>query len=190
MFSAIILSALSSFSFASVNAEVASLLQQRGGCFDVSYRFVEDGAHDKTIASSIEAIEVNVNGDTVTLQNWGVWDGGRTKHWGEQWNQGTDGLAMKVLGPSGLPRYFCHQVQKLDKSLMCSAQHAPKPVRDSARTDYDYLNRENTVHVTPSGWVQTEFNKKYKQDGTLVTTEVGWIEYKRIDDFNCQSSRK
>ncbi len=167
------------------------LVKNLGGCFSVNYRFVEDGKHDyeipnKQVPVVYEWITVKDNDKGAhVVQHYGVYQGDETGkfatmvHFQEHWS--TDGKVweQKVQSPSGAPRYTCTSAVRFGQ-LHCSSAKAPKPQRDTKRKDYDYLNRTQTIQSTPAGFVQSEQNDKVKKDGTIVATEVGWIEYRRL----------
>jgi hypothetical protein len=54
------------------------------------------------------------------------------------------------------------------------------------RTDYTWLDRNNTILVTPKGWVQSEQNRKLDGNGTMVSHELGFITYRKRTDSECQ----
>jgi hypothetical protein len=74
----------------------------------------------------------------------------------------------------------------------CHAGEAQKPFRDSGapfgfnRTDYGYLDRENTLLVTSNGWVQNEHNTKMSTSNAIVSYELGWITYRRLGEEACK----
>jgi hypothetical protein len=76
----------------------------------------------------------------------------------------------------------------------CHAGKAQKPFRDNGapfgfnRTDYERLDRENTLLVTPKGWIQNEHNSKRSESGKIVSYELGWITYRRLEDAACKTA--
>jgi hypothetical protein len=90
-------------------------------------------------------------------------------------------------------RYQCTAPWKMNR-WQCHAGKAPKPFRDSGapfgfnRTDYEWLDRENILLVTPDGWVQDEHNRKMSASDTIVSYELGWIIYRRLEDEACKAA--
>ena len=72
----------------------------------------------------------------------------------------------------------------------CAVKGAPKPRRDRDRSDYVKLDRENTLQVNGKHWVQSENNTKIDQEGKAVANELGWNEYQRVDESNCQLGKE
>lgn len=156
------------------------------GCFDVLYRFVEDGMNDYGPTQVVERIERTTNdqGDAV-FTHFQIGEGRAMKHFLETWQQTEAGSWMQTVSiPSGKTQYQCASAA-IFSQWTCKVSVAPKPRRDAARTDYDYLERESSVQLTPSGWVQSERNVKRKSDGSAVANEVGWVEYRRVADMRC-----
>ncbi len=174
-------------------SKAPALIKNLGGCFSVSYRFVEDGAHDyelphpkmMPVVNEWITVKDNEKGAHV-VQHYGVYQGDAGKfetmlHFREEWSQAKDGSGwtQNVLSPSGSPRYSCTSPERKGQ-IRCQATSAPKPQRDIKRKDYDKLVRTTMLQTTPLGWVQSEMNDKVKKDGTLVATELGWIEYRKL----------
>jgi hypothetical protein len=173
------------------------LVDHIAGCFAVSYRFVEDGDHDYEIPRVLEWITVKPAGHVSVVQHYGIYEDKAhpgtfevMKHFREDWSS-PDGVTwtQKVFGPGGDFRYACTSPDRFGQ-LRCKSPGAPKPVRDAERDDYDVLDRDTTLQITPRGWVQSEVNDKVKTDGTVVATEVGWVEYRRIDEAACAPARQ
>ena len=178
-------------------------VQSIKGCFHVTYRYVGDGKHDYDLKDLkgkpiVEWVSTKKGTDLAsnTLQHWGVyWDKDKNqyeamKHWSESWQELPTGeWKQTVFSPFGKVRYVCQGKFHFNQ-LRCSAANAPKPTRDSKRTDYDVLDRENALQFTSAGWVQNENNVKKKLDGTEVSIEVGWIEYRRVDESECEVGKK
>jgi hypothetical protein len=161
-------------------------LSHLAGCFEVSYRFVEDGANDKDIKGDLfEEITVEARDGVWAFQHWGVFKGQRIKHWREEWRRNPDAsFTQTVIGPFEDARYECTAPFRFNQ-WRCATRGAPKPQRDRARTDYRTLDRENTLQLTPRGWVQSENNVKRDGSGAPVANEVGWNEYRRVDATKC-----
>jgi hypothetical protein len=96
-------------------------------------------------------------------------------------------FTQTVIGPSGDPRYACTAPFQFHQ-WRCATPGAPKPLRDRERTDYQTLDRENTLQITPKGWVQAENNTKCTAAGVAVANELGWNEYRRVDEARCRPS--
>ena len=174
------------------------------GCFHVIYRYVEDGKHDLDlkdlngypIVEWISHRTKESDPTTHVLQHWGVYFDTEEKkylaqkHWSEQWYPtSTSEWKQVVISPFGSIRYECQGKFHFNQ-LRCLAANVPKPQRDMNRTDYDVLDRENTLQFTSTGWVQAENNVKKKKDGTEVSIEVGWIEYRKVDEKECEAGKK
>jgi hypothetical protein len=165
-----------------VTAATPNRIGNLGGCFTVSYRFVEDGRHDYEIKQALEWITVHAKDGVQTIQHYGLFEDEIMKHFYEEWSEDANNVwQQKVFGPSGNFRYLCQSPDRMGQ-FRCASKAAPKPLRDIKRRDYNVLNRGTTIQITPAGWVQLEINDKVKTDGTVVATEVGWIEYRRISD--------
>jgi len=127
----------------------------------------------------------DANGPVYKLQHYGVDQGQLNKHFREEWSETATGQWIQsIIGPFEDLRYQC-TAPFIFNQWDCTVMNAPKPVRDSNRTDYDVLDRNNAVQITPDGWVQNERNLKHTLAGVAVASEVGWIEYKAIDDSQC-----
>jgi hypothetical protein len=147
------------------------------GCFQVSYRFVEDGIHDYEASGGYVVAHYGLDGNAVA------------EHFKEYWTRLSDTRWRQQIGSPEAPRYTCESVVRFGE-LRCASPGAAKPIRDRTRTDYDLLNRFSTIQVTPAGWVQNEVNDKVTKAGTVVATEVGWIEYRRRpDEASCQRAK-
>jgi hypothetical protein len=169
------------------------VLGHLAGCFEVTYRFVEDGAHDLTITGSKEWIEpraATLQGAAFAYQHYGLYEGQKFKHWSEEWvpsAESPNAWTQTVFSPGGRARYECKGTFDF-LQIRCHVDNAPKPQRDIERTDYDTLDRDLTLQITPKGWVQNEINLKHMANGTPVATEVGWIEYVRVADSECTAT--
>jgi hypothetical protein len=168
--------------------EKETFLKNLTGCFNVTFRYVEDGANDQAIENLYEWISP-LKDAPGALQHIGVVEGQAFKHWLEEWSVLPNGdLNQKVTGPYGDFRYECAAPAKFNQ-WRCSVTAAPKPRRDKERTDYVRLDRENTLQITPNGWVQSENNTKLDKDGNAVSNELGWNEYQRVDESKCQPAK-
>ena len=151
----------------------------------MDYRFYEEG-HNYAILGAMERIDLTEANDIYSLQHVGIHEGQEMKHWREDWRDvGLGHWEQRVFGPSGGLRYQC--VGKMEfNSLRCASSGAPKPLRDTNRTDYDVLDRETTLQFTSKGWIQAERNYKRPKLGLPVSNEVGWIEYVRVEEKLCK----
>lgn len=176
------------------------------GCFQITYRFVEDGIHDmfsekyglnERVKEWIGLQEAE--GPIITLPHVSITSDARAvPHWYEVWkfHSGEDAWTQEVWSrspgdPASELRYRCTAPWRKNR-WECHAGQAPKPFRDSGapfgfnRTDYDWLDRENILLVAENGWVHNQHNKKMKGPDTVVGYELGWITYRRIDDKECK----
>jgi hypothetical protein len=178
-------------SYRGAAAEPPSVLRHLAGCFEVSYRFVEDGMHDQDIRGDLlEEITLDAQDGVYAFQHYGIFKGQRIKHWREEWRRHPDGVfTQTVIGPFENPRYACTAPFQFNQ-WRCTTPGAPKPQRDRERTDYQTLDRENTLQITPKGWVQAENNVKRTATGDAVANELGWNEYRRVDEGRCRPSRE
>jgi len=176
---------------AAAAAGAPGVLQHLAGCFEVSYRFVEDGVHDKDIRGDLlEEITLEAQDGVYAFQHYGIVKGRRLKHWREEWRRHPNGsFTQTVIGPSDNFRYTCTAPFQFNQ-WRCATHRAPKPQRDRERTDYQTLDRENTLQITPKGWVQAENNTKRTTTGVAVSNELGWNEYRRVDEGRCRPSRE
>lgn len=185
-------------------AQDVETIEQLSGCFQVTYRFAEDGEHD--LFSPEYGLEDPVT-EWISFERRGentfgqihvaIREGGRPMpHFEEIWEYLPDDGRWKheIWGTPGTPnherRYACEGTWEMNR-WHCPAGRAEKPFRDSGapfgfdRDDYDYLDRTNTLLVTPEGWVHKQDNRKMTEDGELVSYELGWITYERVEDTMC-----
>lgn len=188
------------FAFATISvahAEPKDVIKNLSGCFKVTYRFVEDGARDTRFdlwqgEEYFEWISLKETNSSLRLQHYGIAATHAMKHWLEEWSETPDhSWTQKVFNPSGTElRYECTAPLHFNQ-WRCRADHAAKPfIRDRERTDYETLERENTLQITPKGWIQVEVNNKVDKDGVTVSNEVGWNEYLRVDETKCDSAKQ
>jgi hypothetical protein len=187
---AVLVAVLASQRGAAAEEESPSILKHLAGCFEVSYRFVEDGVHDKDIRGDLfEEITLEEQDGVYAFQHYGIFKGRRMKHWREEWRRHPDGsFTQAVIGPFEDLRYTC-TAQFQFNQWRCTARGAPKPQRDRERADYQTLDRENTLQITSQGWVQAENNVKRTATGVAVSNELGWNEYRRVDEVRCRPAR-
>lgn len=182
-------------------------VEKLAGCFDVTYRFAEDGVHDlfskkytldkphkewigfKRGEKGIFILQhATSNDDQATSHFHEVWKyHPDEKTWTQKvWSQAYENERRKL-------RYQCTAPWKMNE-WECHAGKAHKPFRDNGapfgfnRTDYERLDRENTLLVTPNGWVQNEHNSKQAASGEIVSYELGWITYRRLGDKACKAA--
>lgn len=164
-------------------------LANLAGCFKVSYRFVEDGAHDTTIVGEYyEYVNVKYSISGFLFQHYGQQGTEVIKHWSEIWTPQVDGsIKQVVMSPYGQTRYQCDG-KFVFNQFLCSVKNAPKPIRDSERKDYKTLDRDIILQITSKGWVQSQNDLKKDANGVAVSNEVGWNQYDRVDDNVCAPS--
>lgn len=184
----------------------ADSIRRIAGCHAVTYRFFEDGAHDHfadkpgLITEIKELIVLTEDGPgRLMLQHASINEEGQpVPHWHEVWTAGPAGWTQAIYSrtpdnPARALRYQCTAPWSINQ-WHCAAGRATKPFRDSGapfgfmRTDYEVLDRTNTLLVTPRGWVQSESNRKLDRAGKLVSYEQGFITYRRLDDAQCRTT--
>jgi hypothetical protein len=72
---------------------------------------------------------------------------------------------------------------------------APLPRREySIRSDYNVLNRTNTISITKDGWIHEQDNQKIvRKDGEadkLLVQEKGYNIYHKVPDTKCTGAKK
>jgi hypothetical protein len=109
-------------------AEPPDPLRHLAGCFEVSYRFVEDGVHDQDIRGDLlEEITLEERDGVYAFQHYGISQGRRLKHWREEWRRHPDGsFTQIVIGPYGDPRYTCTAPFRFHQ-WRCATPGAPNP---------------------------------------------------------------
>lgn len=176
-----------------------SEIHQLAGCFDVTYRFVEDGIRDifsERYGLANPAKEwigfQRAADDTFVLQHVLFAAGTSFPHWHEVWTRDRDRQTWTqevrggTYGATSQLRYRC-AAPWTGNRWECHAGRAEKPIRDE-KHDYDWLDRKNILLVTPNGWVQNEDNRKMRSSGDVVSHELGWITYARIADDRCEAA--
>ena len=184
-----------------VKSTASETIQELAGCFEVSWRFVEDGIHDMFSEDygltnpTKEWVGLRRVGDDVFhLQHVLIVDQTPLAHWHEVWsrkpdtNDWTQEVRGGTPGPESELRYGC-TAPWVDNRWECHAGRAAKPLRDDER-DYDWLDRRNVLLVTPNGFVQNEHNRKMRSSGEAVSSELGWVTYARIGEERCASAAK
>lgn len=163
-------------------SQARASLETLSGCFTVRYHFVEDGQKDFFLDGNIEYMDVTPRGDGYHARNFLILpDQTSFLHWTQTWTPvGADVWTMRVEDGAGELRYQADGVWRFNQWVSEPAL-AAKPTRDAQRTDYDVLERKNTLQFTPGRWVHAQSNLKLLQDGTAVASEVGWITYTRLE---------
>ena len=176
------------------------------GCFEVTYRFFEDGRNDYFSDDyglndplTLENEITSRGPRSVTITNYAITERGRMAHWHMVWAylESRDVWRQTVWGRGQGDsdrefRYTCEGSWDRNR-WTCDAGPAPKPFRDDGapfgflRDDYDKLDRHNTILVTPEGWVMSQQNRKLTADGELVSYETGWILYEKQPDAACET---
>jgi hypothetical protein len=168
-------------------------IRRLAGCFEVSFRFVDEAdsralSGEATVAR--EWIGFQRSGeDRVLLQHLLVAGTQPFPHWHETWIWHADDQAWTqevrggAPGPGSELRYSCTAPWTANR-WECHAGRSSKPLRD-ADHEYDWLDRRNILLVTPGGWVHNQQNGKMRAAGELVAYELGWNMYRRIEDQAC-----
>ncbi len=184
----------------------ADHIQQMAGCFEVTYRYFEDGEHDffSPDYGLDEPItlqnEITARGPrAITITNYAFRGDGRMAHWHMVWAYLADeGVWRQTIWGRGQGsknrefRYTCEGTWSKNR-WVCDAGTAPKPFRDDGapfgflRNDYASLDRRNTIVVTPDGWAMTQQNAKLTDSGETVAYETGWILYERQAASHCRT---
>ena len=170
---------------------VPEAIRQQTGCFRVTYRFLEPGHATESITNGKEWIVLGKKDGGHSLTHVGIFGGDPTWHLQDVWTKLPDGSwRLAVFGRGGgPPRYQCEGKLAADR-FHCKAAGAPRPLRDEKRTDYDKLDRGISLFIRPQMWAQQESNEKVKSDGSLVSVEVGLIEYQRLEETACAAAKK
>ncbi len=163
-------------------------IEQMVGCFEVVYRYIEDGEHDRTYAPVLEEAVLASKNPLEIQRNLLIFDGKSwvsQQHWHERWSEPQPGVwQQEVTGPFGDFRYQCEGTWHKGQ-WQCQAQQAAKPRRDKDRP-YEYLNRVNILQVNMQRWSHTQLNTKITTDGIVYATETGFNTYERLPAERCQ----
>jgi hypothetical protein len=190
---------------------VKEVFENLSGCFEVTYQFVESGGEtDKTydpIYEWVRSKEFDLEKGRVVLEHIGQYPKKNPQkgedpfvvqyHWREEWTRKDNGKTwvQSVYGPylSDNFRYECEGQWKFGQ-LHCHADEAAKPRRDRKRDDYDYLKRINNIQVNAERWIHGQRNLKFARNNSgedlLVSTELGWNRYERIDEEICRPAQE
>ena len=171
--------------FPAVAAET-DLLKAMIGCFDVSYRYIEDAAHPgASLAQRERIVLVDGAGGGVKLQHYFLQGDQLVTHWREEWAPLGGGVfRQSVFAPDNSLQYAC-AARFNGAQWRCAVPSTPKPRRDQSRTDYALLDRDSTLQITPLGFTQSERNDKRGSDGGFVAAEIGWNEYTKLAEDEC-----
>ncbi len=142
------------------------------------------------------------------------------KHWREDWTYENSNLLQfektgawkKVILPaSEIKGQWTQTVWEVDdapryqgtatwihidgKDYWKNTTDAPLPRREySVRSDYNVLNRTNTITLTKDGWVHEQDNEKViRKDGTadkVLVSEKGYNIYHKTADSKCTGAKK
>lgn len=165
--------------------EAENTLRKMGGCFRVTFNYIEDGAHDAFYEPVFELTEITSE-TPLTLQRTLLVGGETQKHWSEVWTPIRDTVwRQEVTGPFGDFRYACEGTWILNQ-WTCTAENAPKPRRDAARP-YHQLTRVNTLQVNDKRWVHMQSNTKWTESGEIYSVEAGWNVYEKVGDELCRT---
>jgi len=172
-----------------------TVLGNLAGCFKVIYRFVETKNYQVKYKPIKEWIRTAHTSNLLVFEHIGQYPTYEKApkptevaqyHWKEVWRE-MDGGKWEhlVTGPYRGFRYRCIG-EWFNNQFHCEAPYAIKPRRDRRRKDYSRLNRINTIQITETLWIHAQRNFKYNQAGELIGSELGWNEYKRLPDSDCQ----
>jgi hypothetical protein len=186
-----LLAAAAAPALAAAPEPVPEPIRLQTGCFRVTYRFLEPGHPTEAITNGKEWIVLGKKDGAHSLTHVGIFGGDPTWHLQDVWTKLPDGSwRLAVFGRGGgPPRYSCEGKFAAGR-FHCKALGAPKPLRDEKRTDYDKLDRGISLFMQPKMWAQQESNEKVKNDGSLVSVEVGLIEYERLEESACAAAKK
>ena len=133
-----------------------------------------------------------------TYENPIIWKYTDTKTWVKQTlkqDEVKGKWTQTVWEVSDEPRYQGYgQFAKVNGEVIWQSKtDAPLPRREyTVRNDYNILNRTNRLHITDSGYVHEQDNKKIiRKDGNdkLLVEEKGINSYKRIANNECNAAK-
>jgi len=134
-----------------------------------------------------------------TYENPVIWKYADTKTWVKQQlkpEQVKGKWTQTVWEVSDEPRYqgYSQFIQLDGKLLWQNTTDAPLPRREySVRSDYNILNRTNRLHITDSGYIHEQDNRKIiRTNGIdqLLAEEKGINTYKRVTDKQCDAAKQ
>ena len=177
--------------------QAGASIQTLSGCYLVRYQFIEDGQKDFFVEDNIEYMDVIAAGGGYVARNFLVIEtppGSDTftsfLHWVQDWTPMADGVwNLKVSDGDGNERWQADGVWRFNQFESVAAD-ATKPNRDSERNDYATLERRNAIQLTGGNWIHSQLNVKKLDDGSPVSSEVGWIVYaKQQDETPCDPAK-
>ena len=142
------------------------------------------------------------------------------KHWREDWTyENTSVLEFEkngtwkknILSPSDVKGQWTQAVWEVDdapryqgtatwihidgKDYWKNTTDAPLPRREySIRSDYNVMNRTNTIYITKEGWTHEQDNEKViRKDGQpdkVLASEKGYNIYRKTDNSKCTAAKK
>ena len=133
-----------------------------------------------------------------TYENPIIWKYTDTKTWVKQTlkqDEVKGKWTQTVWEVSDEPRYQGYgQFAKVNGEVIWQSKtDAPLPRREyTVRNDYNILNRTNRLHITDSGYIHEQDNKKIiRKDGNdkLLVEEKGINSYKRIANNECNAAK-
>ena len=98
-----------------------------------------------------------------------------------------------VYNVDDAPRYECiaEWHNEGDENYWSCTTWAPLPRRESKRSDYSMLERENIHRIVDNGWIHEQNNIKFLYDTdqrTDIAREHGFNTYEKIEDTACQKA--
>ncbi len=177
--------------------------------------------HDReTIHGGIElALPIEISNKKISIQHLLVIsDSMIIKHWREEWSYenpilwkytDTKTWVKQLLHPNEVkgtwtqtvwevsdePRYQGIGIftKQSGETYWQNTTDAPLPRREySVRNDYNILNRTNRIHITDSGYLHEQDNKKMIRKGgvdALLVEEKGVNNYSRVADSKCLAAK-
>lgn len=172
--------------------------------------------HEPKKSEAIEWISVEYATETeISLQHVLV-TGPMIRHWRQKWvyeprelfhytdvnewqrkyyypNDVSGKWGQIVYNVDDAPRYECVAEWHNDKeeNYWSCTTWAPLPRRESKRSDYSILERENIHRIVKTGWIHEQNNTKFLYENnqrTDIAREHGYNTYEKIEDSNCQKA--
>ena len=178
----------------------------------MTYEFIEDGTYDKTYKFIYEWIREKQDNEKIILEHIGQYPIRDQKNRGIETSMGTaifstirlsttgerNGLrkasqefgAQNVFGPYATDnfRYTCKGMW-IGGQIRCEETDAAIPRRDRKR-GYARMSRINTLQTNPKRWVHAQMNTKYDKNDQILSRELGWNRYIRVEDSVCDLAAK
>ena len=134
------------------------------------------------------------------------------KHWRQDWSYEKDAIhtyqgnriwEQETLAPEQVSGTWVQSVFQVDdspryevigrwkhgeqySSWISEASFRPLPRREhSVRSDYNILEGEHRITISPTGWIHEQHNRKVSRSGgtdTYLAQEIGFTRYERISD--------